>query len=96
MNAYESYRTAAPAARKRIMTAVVLKYRHHVAALVRAMEVPAKHREEAEQVGAIGLFSALSTHPVAGLTFEELAMAHAGRELQRWLDTASAWRKFAA
>jgi hypothetical protein len=85
--------------RRQIQAAVIEAHRGHVAALARRM-VPTQHRQEAEQVGAIGLLLALekydptprqghSTSPV----FWSYAFTFARDEIRAWKANGVYWRK---
>jgi hypothetical protein len=81
-----------PTERRRIQAAVVEAYRGRVSALVRR-SIPAEHREEGEQVGAIGLLVALEKYdPTLGAPFWHVAQLWIRKELQRWTSHGIHWR----
>ncbi len=84
MSITSHYRDATtPTERRRIRAAVVDACRPHVARLVRRV-VPRKHRDEGEQVGAIGVLIALEHYtPARGRTFRAVALSAARREIDR-------------
>ena len=99
-NPEQSYKTETnPTERRRIQAAVIEAHRPHVAALVRRL-VPAEHREEGQQVGALGVLVALEKYDdgIAGpdrgkKCFWGFAYLYVRDELQRWIDVGVNWRK---
>jgi len=78
--------------RRHLQASVVAANRENVAALVRRTVAP-RHREEAEQVGAIGILVALEKHDPSGrVPFRRLALQHARGEIQAWMDHGVFWR----
>jgi hypothetical protein len=95
----EQYRhTTDKAARRRIQAEILDKYRPHVRWFVRKTIGP-QHREEAEQVGCIGLLVALERYEPAKLgvdlggAFWFFAARCVRDEIRRWEDVGVYWRK---
>jgi DNA-directed RNA polymerase specialized sigma subunit len=98
METIATYRDASPLKRRQIQTEVVSTYRPHVARMVRGTVAP-RHREEAEQVGLIGLLVGLerfdperATGPDVGAAFWTFARGHVKDEIQKWMDHGVYWR----
>lgn len=95
------YRTAGAAERRRIQTEIVVSHHDRVRSLVRRY-VPAGHREEGEQVAALGLLVALEKYDdaVSGpdrgkKSFWGFAFPYVRDELRAWLDVSVWWCKAA-
>jgi hypothetical protein len=73
----------------RIQRAMVFEYRSLVATLIRRRGVPEPLRDEAIQVGMLGVLVALERfNPDAGGTLRSAAWAGARAEIDRWLACA--------
>lgn len=84
--------TSDPRARRRIQGEIVVKYRGRLASYVRR-HLSARHWQEAEQVGAIGLLVALEKfEPSRGVPFWFFAVQWVRKEIQRWLNHGVYWR----
>lgn len=99
MRPEEQYRhTTDRAERRRIQADILDKYRPHVRWFVRKTIAP-QHREEAEQVGCIGLLVALEKYEPTKLgedkggAFWFFAARCVRDEIRRWEDVGVYWRK---